>query len=45
MCELVKQDDGTPATEKTFKDYEPGFIHVDIKYLPQMHINSPSVTC
>jgi transposase InsO family protein len=21
---------------KTFKDYEPGFIHVDIKYLPQM---------
>lgn len=21
---------------KTFKDYAPGFIHVDIKYLPQM---------
>ena len=21
---------------KTFKDYEPGFVHVDIKYLPQM---------
>jgi transposase InsO family protein len=21
---------------KTFKDYEPGFLHVDIKYLPQM---------
>lgn len=25
---------GQPA--KTFKDYEPGFVHVDIKYLPQM---------
>ena len=25
-----------PAPKKTFKDYEPGFIHVDIKYLPQM---------
>jgi len=21
---------------KTFKDYEPGYLHVDIKYLPQM---------
>jgi len=21
---------------KSFKDYEPGFIHVDVKYLPQM---------
>lgn len=21
---------------KTFKDYEPGFVHVDIKYLPQL---------
>ena len=24
------------ATNKTFKDYEPGFVHIDIKYLPQM---------
>jgi transposase InsO family protein len=22
--------------QKTFKDYEPGFLHMDIKYLPQM---------
>ena len=22
--------------KKTFKDYAPGFIHVDVKYLPQM---------
>jgi hypothetical protein len=25
-----------PAAKKTFKDYEPGFLHIDIKYLPQM---------
>ena len=25
---------GTPA--RGFKDYEPGFVHVDVKYLPQM---------
>lgn len=24
------------APLKTFKDYEPGFVHIDIKYLPQM---------
>ena len=23
-------------TKKSFKDYKPGFIHIDIKYLPQM---------
>lgn len=23
-------------TRKTFKDYEPGFVHADIKYLPQL---------
>jgi transposase InsO family protein len=26
----------TIAPKKTFKDYEPGFIHIDFKYLPQM---------
>lgn len=26
----------TETSPKTFKDYEPGFLHVDIKYLPQM---------
>lgn len=25
---------GVPA--KTFKDYAPGFVHIDVKYLPQM---------
>jgi hypothetical protein len=32
--DLVEQDGGAPATKKTFNDYEPGFIHIDIKYLP-----------
>jgi len=25
-----------PVPTKTFKDYAPGYIHMDIKYLPQM---------
>jgi transposase InsO family protein len=25
-----------PATKKTFKSYEPGYLHIDIRYLPQM---------
>lgn len=28
--------EGERAHAKTFKDYDPGFVHVDIKYLPQM---------
>lgn len=30
------EDKDAPVVSKTFKDYAPGFIHVDIKYLPQM---------
>ena len=36
LRDLVEQQSGTPATKKTFKDYEPGFVHIDIKYLPRM---------
>ena len=28
--------EGPAKPLKTFKDYEPGFLHIDIKYLPQM---------
>ena len=28
--------EGEQPKLKSFKDYEPGFVHVDIKYLPQM---------
>ena len=31
----IEDKEARPA-HKTFKDYEPGFLHVDIKYLPQM---------
>ena len=24
------------ASPKSFKDYEPGYVHVDVKYLPQL---------
>ena len=30
------EDKDAPVVRKTFKDYAPGFIHMDIKYLPQM---------
>ncbi|KXX63891.1 IS481 family transposase [Marichromatium gracile] len=34
---LIPQEaDATKRPVKTFKDYEPGFVHVDVKYLPQM---------
>jgi len=40
---MARLEDLIPAAEgetikpkKTFKDYEPGFVHIDIKYLPQM---------
>jgi transposase InsO family protein len=29
-------DAAVASQPKAFKDYEPGFVHVDIKYLPQM---------
>ena len=33
----ARMDAGEVAAPlKTFKDYEPGFLHMDIKYLPQM---------
>ena len=33
---VAVQEPEKPAEKKTFKDYEPGFIHMDIKYLPRM---------
>ena len=38
LRELQAQAHGADQDKpvKTFKDYEPGFVHVDIKYLPQM---------
>jgi len=36
LRDLYPQDADEASPKKTFKDYEPGFIHIDIKYLPQM---------
>lgn len=33
---IPKAEGETISAKKTFKNYEPGFVHVDIKYLPQM---------
>ncbi len=35
LTDLIATAEGEKITpKKTFKDYEPGFIHIDIKYLP-----------
>jgi hypothetical protein len=36
LRELQPASDDEAKPVKTFKDYEPGFVHIDIKYLPQM---------
>ena len=33
---LQPKEDKEPTPKKSFKDYEPGFVHIDVKYLPQM---------
>jgi len=33
---LIPKEKDAPRKVKTFKDYAPGFIHIDIKYLPKM---------
>ncbi len=33
---LMPKEEGTKTPVKTFKAYDPGFVHVDVKYLPQM---------
>ena len=36
LADLVPKQEGEDAPKKTFKDYEPGYLHIDIKYLPKM---------
>jgi len=33
---LLPKEEGPKTPVKTFKAYEPGFVHVDINYPPQM---------
>ena len=34
--EVLLPEEEKAGPRKTFKDYEPGFVHVDVKYLPRM---------
>lgn len=36
LKELIPAEENEKNPPKTFKDYEPGFVHADIKYLPRM---------
>jgi transposase-like protein len=36
MKKTLEQNSQEKAPKKHFKDYAPGFVHIDIKYLPQM---------
>lgn len=36
LKQLLTQEEDEEKPKKTFKDYEPGYVHVDVKYLPQM---------
>ncbi|ABK43882.1 putative transcriptional regulator, fis family [Magnetococcus marinus MC-1] len=36
LRDLIPQPEGEKKPIKTFKDYEPSYVHVDYKYLPQM---------
>ena len=36
LTDLMPREEPPPTPHKAFKDYEPGFVHVDVKYLPRM---------
>lgn len=36
LRDVIPETEGEAAPKKSFKDYAPGFFHMDIKYLPQM---------
>lgn len=40
LAELARQDagDDDKPRHKPFKDYEPGYVHIDIKHLPQIDL-------
>jgi len=32
----MPKEEGTQTPAKPFKEYAPGFVHIDVKYLPQL---------
>jgi hypothetical protein len=36
LADLMPQAEGEPVPKKSFKDYAPGYLHIDLKELPKM---------
>lgn len=36
LTDLYPEEEGEERPKKTFKDYDPGYIHIDLKFLPKM---------
>jgi hypothetical protein len=36
LADVLPKEDAAKTPTKGFKDYTPGFVHMDVKYLPQM---------
>lgn len=36
LKDLIPVEEGEKIQRKSFKDYEPGYVHIDLKQLPQM---------
>jgi transposase InsO family protein len=46
LADLIPAAEGEAAPTKTFKDYAPGYLHIDLKALPQMPDEaSPAYLC
>ena len=45
LKELIPTEKNEKNHPKTFKDYEPGFMHADIKYLPGCRTKPSGNTC
>ena len=45
LKDLRPKDDSATVPLKTFKAYAPGFMHIDVKYLPQMPEESQRTYC
>ena len=42
LADLLPAEEGEAAPKKTFKDYAPGYLHIDLKELPRMPETRPT---
>jgi hypothetical protein len=45
LRDLVAQESAAPAAKKTFKEYEPGFVHIDISLCRRCPTKRRGATC